>query len=59
MKRSEKRKGNNRFPNLSLRFKFNQNITEEEEDRVWFAVFDLIFASDMTQGKDSKIIKLD
>ena len=59
MKQSEKRKGNNKFPSLSLRFKFNQNITEEEEDRIWFAMFDLIFASDMTQDKNSKIIKLD
>ena len=46
----------NNSKKLKLRFKFNDNISKEEEDRIWFQLFDILLNKD-DEGLKNKTIK--
>ncbi|MDP2946062.1 MAG: hypothetical protein Q8N61_01255 [bacterium] len=39
-------KNKNNSKELKINFKFNNDISEEESDRIWFQVFDILFSED-------------
>ncbi len=49
-------KKKNNSKKLKVRLKFNDNISEEESDKIWFRLFDILFSED-DERAINKIIK--